>query len=261
MMPQITLLIAGAAPWLPQLDALSDDIRLLHQLAREGYGVRLADEGVALILADGDDADWQFWLATPKANAATRRIPLVCLSDNAARRAEALQSGADFAFSVAGFIAQAPRFIREHARYLSPDDRAALEQGCQQPLPPQAREAIVLFNQGEYYRQHDLLEALWMATDAPHRELYRAILQVGIAYYQITRKNYRGAYKMLLRSAGWLAQLPDVCQGVDVARLRADSACVRAELERLGAEGIARFNTSLLKPVYIIADDTAAEKP
>jgi len=55
-----------------------------------------------------------------------------------------------------------------------------------------------------------------MATSGPVRELYRAILQVGIAYYQIERGNHRGALKMLLRSVQWLAMLPDRCQGIDV---------------------------------------------
>ena len=79
------------------------------------------------------------------------------------------------------------------------------------------------------------------------RDLYRAILQVGVAYYQIERGNFRGALKMLQRSVQWLHLLPDQCQGIDVAQLRRDSYRVRAELQRLGPDGLAEFDRGLLK--------------
>lgn len=84
------------------------------------------------------------------------------------------------------------------------------------------------------------------------RDLYRAVLQVGIAYYQITRGNHRGALKMLLRSVQWFALLPDVCQGIDIKQLREDSFHVRAELEKMNPSDIANFDRSLLKPVRLV---------
>ena len=90
-----------------------------------------------------------------------------------------------------------------------------------------------------------------MKTAGPVRDLYRAILQVGVAYYQIERGNYRGAVKMLQRSVQWLYHLPDSCQGIDVARLRRDSYAVRAALQRLGPERFAEFDRALLKPLTL----------
>lgn len=91
-----------------------------------------------------------------------------------------------------------------------------------------------------------------MHTTGPVRDLYRAVLQVGIAYYQIERGNYRGALKMLLRSVQWFALLPDVCQGIDIRQLREDSYAVRAALEKLDPADIATFDKSLLKPVRLV---------
>ena len=91
-----------------------------------------------------------------------------------------------------------------------------------------------------------------MATEGPVRNLYQAILQVGIAYFQITRGNHRGALKMLLRSVQWLSMLPDVCQGVDVKQLRQDSYRVRSELERMQPADIDKFDRALLKPVQTL---------
>lgn len=126
-----------------------------------------------------------------------------------------------------------------------------LDCACRDSLPPLAREGIARFNAGDYYRQHDLFEELWRQTTGAVRNLYQGILQVGIAYYQITQGNRRGAIKMLRRSARWLALLPDVCQGVDVQRLRQDSTRVRLVLEQMESADLADFDRSLLQPVVM----------
>ena len=68
-------------------------------------------------------------------------------------------------------------------------------------------EGITLFNQGKFYQCHDALEEAWKQDRSLGRDLYRAILQIGIAYYQIKRGNYRGGLKMLLRVRQWLDPL------------------------------------------------------
>lgn len=127
--------------------------------------------------------------------------------------------------------------------------------GCDHPLPEAARAAVALFNAGEYYAQHDAFEALWRDERGPVRDLYRAVLQVGVGYYQITRGNERGAWKMLMRAERWLARLPDVCQGVDLAALRMAAAVVRSELERrTRMVDPPPFDRTLLQPVRMIED-------
>lgn len=127
-----------------------------------------------------------------------------------------------------------------------------LSQQCDEPLPERAVEAIRLFNAGEYYRQHDLLEELWREEPRRVRDLYQGVLQVGVAYYQITRGNRRGAIKMLRRAGRWLADLPDVCQGVDVAQLRADAGRALAALTALDDGQIEQFERGLFAPVKMV---------
>lgn len=201
---------------------------------RGGIVPQVVDLQPALILVDGDGDT--YWIATPKSNSATRRIPILAIGSSD----DALRAGADMCLSPDALsVAAIEPFIREP----QPLD-------CSSPLPDLAREGIEQFNQGKYYKQHDSFEALWMATDAPVRDLYRAILQVGVAYFQITRGNYRGGRKMLLRSVQWLAILPDVCQGVDVKALRDDSSHVRAVLESM--QETDTFDMSLLQPVKLV---------
>lgn len=112
-----------------------------------------------------------------------------------------------------------------------------------------AIKGIEQFNQREYFEAHETLEAAWNEDSTPGRELYRAILQVAVAYLQIERKNYRGAIKMFLRVRQWMNPLPDVCRGVDVKQLRQSAQKVHEKLSSLGTEGIAHFDISLLPPV------------
>ncbi len=207
----------------------------------------LIDRPVALVFMDGADEQWASLILAVKNNAATRRIPICFVADDRAKRADAIAHGADLALSWDELDLRIDQIISDMARI---PDRLTLQRlacECGQPLPLQATAGARAFNRGEFYRQHDLFEAQWVETAGPVRDLYRAILQVGVAYYQIERGNYRGALKMLQRSVQWLHQLPDSCQGIDVEKLRRDSYAVRAELQRLGPERLNEIDRRLLK--------------
>jgi uncharacterized protein len=258
------IVIAGSPGWAAPAEALLDGLgcRVKRYGEKSGYVARLADDHAALVLVDGAEADWRAWVTTSKASQATRRIPVVLVSADPALSEAALIAGADRVIAPTDLAARLPEAIAGLARVQPDDDRARLAEQCAQPLPPQARRAVELFNAGEYYRQHDLFEALWMAEQGPVRDLYRAILQVGIAYYQVTRGNRRGALKMLLRAVQWLNLLPDTCQGVDVARLRADAARVRAALEALpDGDDLRGFDRSLLGGVRLVGESEGAPLP
>ncbi|MCA9903079.1 MAG: DUF309 domain-containing protein [Caldilineaceae bacterium] len=252
-MAKAVIVITGNPAWRKNAAEIieSADYTVVQQTESAGYVTRLVDVRAVLLLVDGDAADWGFWTATPKASPATRRIPIILVSDNPERRAGASAAGADFAITANRLASELPTLLQEMARVPDAAFVTQLDCQCNEPMPPEGLKSIALFNAGEYYKQHDQFEAMWMAESGPVRELYRAILQVGIAYYQITRGNHRGALKMLLRSVQWLALLPDVCRGVDVAQLRQDAAAVRAELERVGDQGMDKFERSLLKPVHM----------
>ncbi len=226
--------------------------RLLHGYdtiklnSTQQFFTTLVDNRAALLFIDASHRDWRALILRCKNSAATRRIPICLVSDEAQICAESILNGADLALSWAELYAQVSTLVKELARVPDEATSAQLDCECEEALPPMAVEGARLFNQGEFYRQHDMFEAQWMETAGPVRDLYRAILQVGVAYYQIERGNYRGALKMLQRSVQWLYPLPDTCQGIDVARLRRDSYAVRSELQRLGPERLAELDRQLL---------------
>ena len=121
---------------------------------------------------------------------------------------------------------------------------------CHGALHPKAIEGMELFNAGHYFEAHEALEAAWREETGPVRNLYRGILQVGVTYLHIQRRNYDGAFKVYLRSLKWLQLWPDTCRGVAVGQLRQDLETVMAALKGLGEQRIAEFDLSLLKPVF-----------
>lgn len=255
MADELIIVIAGSPVWAGDVAAaLPGQFTLRHYTKQERYVTRLTDDRPVMLLVDGDAANWQFWTATPKSSPATRRIPVVAVATDAATRTAALGSGADITLPPHELSAKLPTLIAEHARLPDAQRDEQLDCECEEPLPPLAVQGVEKFNNREFYPQHDLFEEQWVNTEGPVRDLYRAVLQVGVAYYQIQRGNHRGALKMLLRAVQWLEALPDVCQTINVKQLREDAYAVRAALEQTAPADIASFDQTLLKPVQLVAD-------
>jgi uncharacterized protein len=119
---------------------------------------------------------------------------------------------------------------------------------CHAPLHPQAVEGLHLFNAGKFFEAHEALEAAWNEERGKVRDLYRGILQIAVVYLHITRLNYNGAVKVYIRSQKWLKDWPDTCRGIHVEELRRNAEAVITEVQRLGAERLAEFDRSMLKP-------------
>ena len=255
-MTQPIVVITGTPDWADDVTAqISGEYDVHFYTIRTHYVANLTSDRVAMIMVDGASEGWRFWTATPKSSPATRRIPIIMVADDPGEHAEGLTAGADLAITVDEVREHAGDLVHNYARIPDPDMLEQLDCECDEALPPLAREGVEKFNAGQYYKQHDLFEEQWMKTEGPVRDLYRAILQIGVAYYQIERDNYRGALKMLQRSVQWISVLPDVCQGIDVKQLREDSYRVRAELERLGEANFSAFDRSLIQPLRLVEDD------
>jgi hypothetical protein len=252
MSPVIAL--AGESTWLARLSAWlsARDFAVARCEEPDRFIDQLLDEYPALLLVDSRAPHWTFWITALKTEQATRRIPALAVGEDDTARQQALAAGAD-----AYLIASEPgepllQAIRDHARFPDPATLERLRCQCQEALPPLARLGVERFNAGDYYAQHDAFEEQWMAESGPVRDLYRAILQVGVAYYHITRGNHAGGLKMLRRSAQWFAALPDECQGVDTRQLREDAARARAALQAMDPADIASFDRAMLAPVKLI---------
>jgi hypothetical protein len=214
----------------------------------------------ALLIFDlgNSDVPWREWLPFIKSAPATRRIPVVCYGAHidGASLQRAQRSGADVVLPRSKFSASLPEVLAKYARI---PDYAGIEAACQAQLPQLGVRGLEEFNRGEYFEAHETLEEAWNADESAAKELYRAILQVAVAYLQVERGNYSGAMKMFWRLRQWIDPLPAVCRGVNIEQLRQDAARVQSALEELGAEGISNFDRSLFRPVIFNLKESKGE--
>lgn len=215
-----------------------------------GFIARLVEWQPALVIVELSSTaiPWPEWIAALKSSAATRRIPVIAFGPHTDLdlRTRAIDVGCDAVIAKGRLMSALPELIQKYARL---SDAGAIAADCEGELSALALKGIALFKRHEFFEAHEELEHAWNEETGPARELYRGLLQVAVAYLQITRENYNGALKMFLRMRQWLDPLPDECRGVDVAQLRADALAARAELERLGPERIGEFDRRLIKPL------------
>jgi predicted metal-dependent hydrolase len=122
---------------------------------------------------------------------------------------------------------------------------------CDEPPPSQLLEGIEQFNRGEFFEQHETLELLWRAERRDVRFLYQGILQIGVAFYHIQRRNHHGAVYMLTRGQNYLRPFAPSCQRVDVEGLLADAGRALALVEALGPGRLAEFDWRLVPRVTL----------
>ena len=197
---------------------------------------------------DSTEIPWRRWIAFLKSSPATRRIPILGYAphEDVEVIAEAKELASDIVVGRSRFSSALPALIEEYARAW---DHESIASGCQTPLSSLALGGLEAFNRGEYFEAHELLEDAWNDDQGPARDVYKAVLQVAVAYLQIERQNYAGAVKMFLRARQWLGPLPDVCRGIDIARLRSDAQSAYQALTEMGPAGVVNFDRSLFRPV------------
>lgn len=199
-------------------------------------------------LGPGGQGDWM--QAVQDARKWTRGIPILAFGAHVdtAAQAAAQAAGCDFVWSKNRLARELPALV---ARYLAP---AAELDGCADAVNDLVRQGVALYNQGQYYKCHDALEAAWVAETRPCRHLYQGILQFAVALHHIEQGNFTGADKMFRRAINKFQRLPPRCQGFDVAALLQSSRDLRQRLIELGPDQIEQFPRQLFPPLAYAAD-------
>lgn len=68
------------------------------------------------------------------------------------------------------------------------------------------KKGLELFNEGEYFECHEVIEELWLETDPedPYRDLYKGVIQAAAAIYQFERGILSGALGLFETSIKYL---------------------------------------------------------
>lgn len=183
--------------------------------------------------------DWVLAIRRCKLRPQSRQIPIYAFGSHVDVETlqRARQAGADHAWARSKLMEELVAVVDHHlyppVTYLP---------GWDEPLSDLARTGLHEFNRGQYFEQHEHLEAAWLVELRPIRAMYQGILQVGVAFLLIERGNWMGAVKMFRRGLPRLRTLPPICQGVNIAALRAAAEAIHQEITALGPERLAEFD-------------------
>jgi predicted metal-dependent hydrolase len=220
---------------------------LLSPIDLAGFLAALRD-GARLVIIDSSTqhVPWLEWVSIAKSDPSTEAVPILAFGSHVdvELRNRALGAGVDRYMARSNFSDGLHEIIAAAARETTDDP-------CSEPLPDGAMHGIEEFNAGQYFEQHETLELVWRAELRPVRDLYRGVLQIGVACYQIERGNALGARKLIDRATKWLQPFRPSCQGIDVDRLLADAASLRAEIERWGVDQADRVDRRLFPKVHL----------
>lgn len=78
-----------------------------------------------------------------------------------------------------------------------------------------------LFNERDFYECHEVLEDLWMETQAQERPYYQGLIQTATAFYHLENGNLRGADKLFVTGLNYLSHFPEAYLGFDLGGYRA----------------------------------------
>ncbi len=99
-------------------------------------------------------------------------------------------------------------------------------------IPPEFWQGVELFNTGQFYACHDILEALWMESTEPDKSFYQGILQISVALYHLGNGNLKGAIILLGEGSNRLASYPSIYSQVDVDQLLEQSIALLKALQQ-----------------------------
>jgi hypothetical protein len=82
---------------------------------------------------------------------------------------------------------------------------------------------IELFNGGEYFECHEVLEEIWRPARGPGRLFLQSLIHLAVGLYHHRRGNRRGAERQLRKGLAKLGAYLPAFAGVDTARLHRDA--------------------------------------
>jgi|SRR5208283_3537539 predicted metal-dependent hydrolase len=98
-------------------------------------------------------------------------------------------------------------------------------------MDEQLLQGIGLFNDGEFFRCHEVLEEAWSSEHGPRRLFLQALIHVAVGFYHSQRGNTAGAVRQLRKGIEKLAAYAPSCKGMDTAQLHRDALVATEAIE------------------------------
>ena len=99
---------------------------------------------------------------------------------------------------------------------------------------PRLKKGLELFDQGEYFECHEVVEDLWLETDSNdrYRDLYKGVIRAAAALYQKERGIVSGAGSLAKTSIGYLEKYLPEALGVQATKFIAVMQNLLRDLEK-----------------------------
>jgi len=93
---------------------------------------------------------------------------------------------------------------------------------CHNGLVDQAGffRGIALFNHGEFFEAHEVLEDVWRAAPPGEKKFLQGLIQVAVSFHHRSTGNLIGACSLLKRGCSNLSSYPGSYAGIDLDNLR-----------------------------------------
>ena len=130
--------------------------------------------------------------------------------------------------------------------------------------PSEFWRGVEQFNQAEFYACHDTLEAIWMEAETQEKSFYQGILQIAVALYHLSNKNWRGAAILLGEGISRLNPYSPNYGGIDVLDLLERATEWLAALQSVGPERVEALAQAIIsadQSVSLPEVDTPLPKP
>jgi uncharacterized protein len=85
---------------------------------------------------------------------------------------------------------------------------------------PAYQHGIELFNRGEFYDAHEVLEDVWRASVDPERKFLQALIQTAVALHHHSTGNVVGCKSLMARALRNFSGYPEGFCGVELEPLR-----------------------------------------
>ena len=80
--------------------------------------------------------------------------------------------------------------------------------------------AVELFNTGQFFECHEVLEDIWFDTKDKSSEFYQGLLHIAVAFYHLAeKKNTKGALLQIEKAKKKLAGFPNEFCGIRLNKL------------------------------------------
>ena len=139
------------------------------------------------------------------------------------------------------------------AQWLAAIENGAYDLAAIQPqgdAPPQLFDAARLFNAGQYWECHEVLEEVWLDTPYPQRFFWSALIKLAVGMHHAARRNSHGARVKIGDAARLLPLFQPSCAGVDTAAALADALRLQQALRAQPVDWAAIEN--MRRPVIVV---------